>query len=306
MIKRHTIHSVPWLDVLSPTENDLRGLSDEFSLDPRTLAEIASPSPRSSVYAYEREIFAVLHFPVNKQTHSEKASYEQEVNFIVGDNFCITVRYDTVDTIHRFGKQADADAVIKHSTSSTSGLHVFISLLNAFYASIDDELHYLEDVTDTVEERIFQGDERNMVESLSQVSRIFMDFRKTLSLQTDSINDLQEIIHSFFGEQESARFEEVYNTHEKFLDTIGHELEAVSELRETNNSLLTAKQNEIVKKLTIMAVLTLPITMVASLFGMNTVNAPLIGHVEDFWLITIVGAFVSLVIFLYFKRKHWF
>ena len=194
MITRHTIHSLPWLDVFSPTKEDLRTLSAEFSLDPRTVQEIASPTPRPLVYTFGSEVFAVLHFPVNRQTHSDAGTYEQEVNFIVGSDFLITVRYDTIDTIHRFSKRADVDAAINHKETPTNGAHIFISILHTFYQSADDELRFLEDWTDEIETRIFSGDEKDMVESLSEVTRILINFRKTLSLHTEPLRDLKEAV----------------------------------------------------------------------------------------------------------------
>ncbi len=306
MIKRNTVHNITWLDVFSPSKEDLNTLSNDFSLDPRIIQEIASPTPRPLVYTYGQEIFAVLHFPANRQSRSEKEKYEQEVNFIIGQNFLITVRYDTIDTIHRFSKMAFVDSAIQHEEKDTNGARVFISLLNAFYKSTDDELRYLEDWTDNIEKKIFRGEEKAMVVALSEVSRVLTDFKKTLSLRTDSLKDLAENVQILFGNTELDSFNKIIERHQKFINTINHEIRIVKEFRQTNNSLLYTKQNEIVKNLTIMASLTLPVTMIASLFGMNTKNSPIIGQTEDFWIILIISAIASLSIFLYFKHKKWF
>jgi magnesium transporter len=77
------------------------------------------------------------------------------------------------------------------------------------------------------------------------------------------------------------------------------------ELRETNNSLLSTKQNETMKTLTVLTFLFLPLSFVAGLFGMNTMNNPIVGNQFDFWIILAIMAFLGMVSLLYFKRKDW-
>jgi len=79
----------------------------------------------------------------------------------------------------------------------------------------------------------------------------------------------------------------------------------LSELRETNNSLLSAKQNEIMKEFTVLAFVFLPLTFISGLFGMNTKNNPIVGHTLDFWIILSGMLCISLGFFFYFKRKGW-
>jgi magnesium transporter len=86
------------------------------------------------------------------------------------------------------------------------------------------------------------------------------------------------------------------------IETLGAVL---TELRQTNDSLLTTKQNEIVKTFTILAFMTLPISMVASVFGMNTENTPIVGDQHDFWLIVILMAALAAFFFGYFRHRHW-
>jgi len=77
------------------------------------------------------------------------------------------------------------------------------------------------------------------------------------------------------------------------------------ELRETNNSLLSTKQNETMRVLTIMALLTFPLALFVAIFDINATSNPIIGLPYDFWII--VGAVVSvgIAMFAFFKHKKW-
>ncbi|MEK7166472.1 MAG: CorA family divalent cation transporter, partial [Patescibacteria group bacterium] len=82
-------------------------------------------------------------------------------------------------------------------------------------------------------------------------------------------------------------------------------IESLRELRDTNNSLLTTKQNEITKTLTVMAFIILPLSFISSIYSMNTSFVPLIGQKNDFWIVMGIMAAVGIIIFLVFKGKKW-
>ncbi|MEK9185922.1 MAG: CorA family divalent cation transporter, partial [Patescibacteria group bacterium] len=78
----------------------------------------------------------------------------------------------------------------------------------------------------------------------------------------------------------------------------------IHELRETNNSLLSTKQNETMKMLTIIAFVTLPASLIASIFNMST-SLPLVGQPYDFEIVVTMMIFASACTFLLFKYKKW-
>ena len=79
----------------------------------------------------------------------------------------------------------------------------------------------------------------------------------------------------------------------------------LDELRETNNSILTTKQNEIMKTLTILAFIVVPLATLSQIFGMNVTHTPLVGLPYDFWIIIGIMLGLALAMFGYFKYKKW-
>ena len=82
--------------------------------------------------------------------------------------------------------------------------------------------------------------------------------------------------------------------------------DTVNDLKATNDSLLATKTNDIIKILTIMAFITLPVTFLSQLFGMNTTYLPIVGLENDFWIVIGIMALVTLSFFGFFKYKKWF
>jgi magnesium transporter len=77
------------------------------------------------------------------------------------------------------------------------------------------------------------------------------------------------------------------------------------ELRTTNDSLLSTKQNEIMKTLTVVNFIILPLSLITGLFGMNTEYNPITGQPNDFWIIVLILLFLTFVTTVAFKRKNW-
>ena len=77
------------------------------------------------------------------------------------------------------------------------------------------------------------------------------------------------------------------------------------ELRDTNNSLLSTKQNETMKQLTVLGAVVLPLTIICQLFGMSIHNFPLINNPNAFWIILTMMCSVALITLVYAKHKKW-
>jgi magnesium transporter len=91
----------------------------------------------------------------------------------------------------------------------------------------------------------------------------------------------------------------------KVQSTLEGTREYLQEIRKTNDSLLTTKQNEIMKTLTIMAFVTFPLTVITGTFGMNTTHTPILGLHGDFWIVIGIMITMTSSFFIYFIWKKW-
>jgi len=182
---------------------------------------------------------------------------------------------------------------------------VFYYMLSELYSTLTDELAHISARLDTAEERVFQGYEREMVEELSYISRDLLNYTQALNNHSVILESIEAPGVALFGYEYARTLRSVRGEYERLAAAITNNSASLIELRETNNSLLTTKQNEIMKVFTIMAFVTFPLTLFSSIFGMNTIATPLIGHKWDFWIILAVMAAVALVFFAYFKYKKW-
>jgi magnesium transporter len=108
------------------------------------------------------------------------------------------------------------------------------------------------------------------------------------------------------GEKMRNYFHGMSSLHYRVYNHASMLIEVIDELRDTNMAMLTTRQNEVVKNLTIMAFVTFPLSLIAGIFGMNTINMPISDHPMGFWLI--LGSMFTLtaLVFTYFKMRRWF
>ena len=178
-------------------------------------------------------------------------------------------------------------------------------MLKKLYKSVEHELSYVHDALQDIEEQIFEGREREMVAALSYSGRDLLNLRQAIEPHRDVLKEFSECGPSFFGEDFAPYLRATLNEYFRAHNHVMRETESLHELRETNDSLVSTKQNEIMKNLTLMAFVTFPLSLIASIFGMNTHYLPIVGMRGDFWIIMGGMAFGMAAMFFYFKHKKW-
>jgi magnesium transporter len=118
------------------------------------------------------------------------------------------------------------------------------------------------------------------------------------------INSLEPVASRMFGPEFAYYLRDLEGAEERVERTIDNLYDSLSELRETNNSLLSTKQNEIMKTLTVMAFIFLPLTFIGQLFGMS-LPVPFADTQYGFFAVLGGMAVVGMMIFLFFKHKGW-
>lgn len=304
MISRYEQQDVVWVDLENPTVDEVIAVANEFELGSLLLDELLTPTAKPRVDVYPGFVYAILHFPAMRYTHG--AEPDHEIDIIMGKHFIITTHYAAGSATYDLGKAFEASSLIgeKKGPTLSVGL-IFLELAQRLYQAADNELDSLEDTIRDIEENIFEGKEKEMVSAISIASRELFTHKRLLGTHHDILDSLEKAVASLFGDASHyVRGANAlhYRVHSRAL-TMN---DVLNELRETNMALLSTRQNEIMKNLTIMAFVTFPLTLIAAVFGMNTVNTPVVGAPQDFLLILGGMGILTVLLFTYFKLRKWF
>ncbi len=302
MLSRYVQRHLTWVDLVSPTQLEVRAVMQEFGIDPLLAEELLIPSFKSKVERRGDHVYAILHFPVLRGLHERPT---QEIDFIIGKNFLITARYAATDHLHSFAKVFEVNSVLGQNNALQHGGHLFASMAGNLYRALINECDVIERHLTDIEERVFAGKERTMVMQISQTGRIIHDFRQVLLPHKEMLHSLESASAQLFGQEFLYYMRNIEAEQARVMQAVEHLRETLVELRETNNSLLSTKQNEIMKTFTILAFITLPLSLISQLFSMNTHATPILGVPGDFWIVIGIMALTGGLCFVYFKRRGW-
>ena len=302
MLSRQQYGKLTWLDLESPTHREVVDIAEEFGLAPLVAEELLFPSTKPRVEFYETHMYVILHFPAFNRSRS---SFEEEIDFVVGHNFIITTHYDTIDPLHKFSKVFEVNAILDKSGFGEHAGFIFFYMLKKLYQDIEHEMDRIRKDLLHFEDHIFSGHEVEMVKAVSRTARDLLDMRQTIEPHREVLKTIESEGARFFGDKFSPYLRALANEYYRVHNHVMRHTDTVHELRETNNSLLSTKENETMRILTIMALLTFPLSLMVAILQINTVHNPIIGLPYDFWIILGAVVFTGTCMILYFKHRGW-
>lgn len=303
MINTYKYDGETWVDIDHGTPEEIHQIMDTYKIHPFVARELTTSTRKPRIEFHENYIYCILHFPAWKHSHAEEA--HQEVDFIIGKDLLITARYDTIDALHKFSKTLEVKEILEKDNGDNGTHVIFIGLLRELYSGLFDELEYIEDKTENITNQIFKGHERQMVVSISEMTRTLIDFKRITDLHRDVLEALHQHGETIFGKEFARNLEIITLDYLKINTTIHSNLEVLHELRDTNNSMLSTKQNEIMKQLTVMGFIILPLNLIAWIFAMRTEGMPFVNNPNAFWIV--IGIMLASIVITvsYAKNKKW-
>ncbi|OGG59685.1 hypothetical protein A3C86_01845 [Candidatus Kaiserbacteria bacterium RIFCSPHIGHO2_02_FULL_49_16] len=296
-------NGVTWVDLESPTKEEVKGIVEQFCISTMVAEELLMPSTKPRSEFYGSFVYLVLHFPTLRRTHK---SMEQEVDFVVGRNFIITTHYDVLDPLHKFSKVFEVNSMLDKSNIGDHAGYFLFYMLKKLYKGVEYEVERVRHHLSTIEGDIFSGHESGMVEVISKAARDLLNLRQTIEPHREVLRTVETEGAKLFGEDFTPYLRALSNDYYRVHNHVMRNTESLHELRETNNSLLSTKENETMRALTIMALLTFPLALVVSILDIDSVHNPVRGLPYDFWIVLSVVFVLGVCMVAYFKHKKWF
>lgn len=304
MIFRYTYSGGIWIDLEHPTEEEVQRIAKEFSISERLETELFSPTPAPLVASDGGATFLVLHFPAHGVAEGEIR--DQEIDFVIGNNFIVTVRYEIIEPLHRLQKLLETQQLI--SSDDTMNTDVLLEILFAhLYTSVRDHIHTVADRLSHIEHDMFNGLERTTIRAISDTGREFLHTEASLANQEGPLGRFLKILSTkaVFGTSFEERAERISSEHNQVARLVKTYRAVSTELRETNSSLLEARQNEIMKTLTIVNFIFLPLGLISWIFSMRTEGMPIIDSPYAFWIVLAIMIGVTVLLTAFFIRRRW-
>ena len=302
MLSRFTHNNLVWIDLESPTREEVQNVMHEFGLDSSVAQELLYPTMRPRAEVYEHYMYLILHFPA---LHKKMVSREQEIDFIVGRNFVITTRFESIDPLHSFSKVFETDSLADKFPPDAHGGHMLFYMVKELYAFVEKSIEEVSNRLTKAEHETFRGHEQEMVATLSHAGRDLLTLRRSIEPHRDILNALSQSGPDFFGTDFKPFLVDLTHHYFRVHNHVMRNIESLHELRETNSALLSTKQNEITKLFTVLAFVTLPVTLLVKVLAIESPYNPILGRPNDFWIIVSIVLIVSAAMLWVFDRRGW-
>ncbi len=304
MISRHAYRGGVWVDLEQPTDAEIHAIANEFGIGKIVEREIVSPTPSPIVVSDGSATLTALHFPSHGS--EEDTTESQEVDFIVGKEFIITVRYEVVAPLYHLKKLLETQEAVSNNGALTTDALLEV-LFAHLYTAVRDHTDHVADNLTRVERQMFDGHERETVRRISGISREFLHMEAALANQEESLGHFLKALHErkIFGDGFTERAEHIRAERTEMAQLVKVHRAIASELRETNIALLEVRQNEIMKTLTVVTFIFLPLELITFIFSMHALGTPLEKNPNAFWIIMAAMVAVGIVVTAYVARKRW-
>lgn len=292
------------MDVESPSQDEVTMLVKKYELHPLVGEELLSTTRNSKVEIYKDYIFLAIHVPIRTKVNGGYVVVKKEVDFVIGNKFIITSRKEVVEPLHNFARVFETNSILDKNTIGHAGL-IFYYMMKKIYGHMNEDLENIKDSLTYVENKIFLGHERKMVEVLSELSRELIDFKQATRLHGDVLESFHEVPKEFFGKDFEVLMDNIRGEYESAHSLVVNNRDLLNELRDTNDSLLSTKQNEHLKLFSILAFLTFPLMLFLNIFMLPTEHTPIIGWRYDWQIIFVLMLLGAGGMLYFFKRKGW-
>jgi magnesium transporter len=295
-------HGLTWVYLDAPTPDEAARLAERFGWHPLDLEDVLSKRQRPKVDEYPEYLFSVLHFPAYDKTIQRLNAAELDV--FVGPDFLITLPNVELLPVTRLFARCQEDEELRDSLFSRGSgyllYHVLDDLFDYCFPILDKIGHKL----DSIEDEMFEGRAEDVVRDLSNVKQEIISYRKIIKPERSTLRVLDGRVQRYLPEELDLYFDDIVDAAERIWDLLDNYKEVVEGLEQTNESVISHRQNNVLRILTVFSVVLLPLTLLSGIFGMN-VDFPGFGTAEAFWVI--VGVMVGLATGLvgFFRYKRW-
>lgn len=295
-----------WINIINPSHEDIDNLRDEFQFHPLNLedatAEVRAQRPKFDMH--DDYLFLVLHFPIYNAEQNRVQAIE--LDCFITKTHLITIHNGSLDTIGDFFKLLQEFDHYKEKYLEKNPSVLLYELLNRLLDYCFPLLDHMSEAIERIEDNIFAGKEKQMVRDILMIKRNIATYRKVMQSHNKIIKKLIAMDSIFFPSIDMTKYyNDLVEETKEIWKVIETHKETIDALYQTNESSLSFQLNDTMRTLTIFSVIVFPLTLLAGIFGMNTKYLPFVGQYGDFWIIIGIMLFLTLLMFLYFRKRNW-
>ncbi len=290
-----------WINIERPRAVDRAWMEERYEFHALDYEDVFSRNQRPKVDEYVDYLFVVLHFPrFDKQVGRLNAA---ELDVFVGADFVITLPNEPIQPLEYLFDRCRRDDELREQLFAKGAGYLLYKIVDDCVDASFPMLRKIGNKLERLEEDIFEGRSEEIVRDISNAKQEIINFRKIVRPQRAALRDLDRT-RRYVPEDLEVYFDDIVDASERIWDMLENFKEVAEALEDSNESVLSHRTNDVLRVLTAISVVVLPLTLVASIWGMN-VGVPGEGNMTAFW--AVIATMVAMLggMLGYFRHRGW-
>ncbi len=293
---------IRWVHIESPRTADRDWLEEHFDFHPLDYEDVFSRNQRPKLDQYDDYVFIVLHFPLfDKDTGRILTA---ELDLFLGPDYLITMPNIPLPPLSAMFDRYREKADLREEVFSKGSGYLLYKIVDTGVDASFPMLRKTGLKLERLEDDIFEGRSSEIVRDISDTKQEIINFRKITRPQRAVLRDLERTKQRYLQEELEIYFDDISDAAERIWDTLENYKEVIEGIESTNESVLSHRLNDSFRILTATSVVLLPLTLIASIFGMN-VSFPGEGQTITFFVILLSMAIMLVALVILFRRRGW-
>jgi magnesium transporter len=296
-----------WVNIERPRPVDRSWLEEHFEFHPLDYEDVLSRNQRPKIDEYDDYLFIVLYFPVFDKTVGRLNAAELDI--FIGPDYIITLPNTPIPPVEYLFERCRSSEEVRDALLSKGSGYLLYKIVDDAFDYCFPMLRKMGNKLERIEEDIFEGRSEEVVRDISNSKQEIVGFRKIIRPERAVLRDLERTKQRYLAEDLEVYFDDIVDASERIWDMLENYKEVVEALEGTNEAVLSHRVNEVLRVLTAFSVVILPLTLFASIWGMNVGlpggGDPPTSSTTTFWII--IGAMAVLLagMLAFFRRRGW-
>ncbi len=293
--------SVSWININGLNNiNEIEKIGDHYGLHPLILEDIVNTSQRPKIDEYESYLFIVV-----KMLYYDKDDLivSEQVSFVLGSNYVLSFQEADGDVFDSVRDRIRAKKGRIRNLGPDYLLYALIdSVVDHYYEIIETMGNKIEEL----EDHLFSGNPKEEITAeIQSLKREVLRVRKAIFPLRETINRIEKIEHKLIHKKTIHFFRDIYDHIVQVSENIDIYREMIWGLMDMYMTTISNKMNEVMKVLTIIATIFIPLTFIAGIYGMNFNNMPELQYKYSYFILWGIMLILFIGMLFYFKRKKW-
>jgi len=294
-------NSVTWINIngLNHT-NDIEKIGEHYNLHPLVLEDIVNIGQRPKIDEYDNYLFVVLKM---LYYNKDENIVSEQVSFILGDNYVLTFQEAEGDVFDSIRNRIRTSKGRIRTLGTDYLLYALIdAVVDHYYIVIETLGNKIEDL----EDNLFSGfSQKEISQQIQDLKREVLRIRRAIFPLREIINRIEKTENRLIKKKTLQYYRDVYDHIIQISENIDIYREMIWGLMDMYMTTISNKMNEVMKVLTIIATIFIPLTFIAGIYGMNFENIPELHFKYGYFILWGIMIVLFLGMIYYFKKKKW-